>query len=407
MTTRRTEPNPERSRRSRRSAREGAAALPHAEPEAAAWMAVLASIGFDVREVDCGEPSYLPDVVRRLLGGEPAAETPAGDPEADPVPAFLALAHPDDLDSARALLNALRTLRLPGAAGFRFRLYDEGGAYLWRDVRVAPAAGAGGAGRLVVAMRIYPEGLRPENGEARAAGDDASRQRELGAELRLRGALFEAAFRRSPAAAMLVARDGRVLDVNAAFERLAGQGAAAFVGHRDERLDLWASRADVQRLQRAERDEEAFGDVRLRLRTPSGALRSVRVTGARIPDGRREVRLRLLRDVTEEERARDELEQAIRDVLSDGRGFAAAVADRLQKRRTGSSYAEKIQGLSERERAVLRHLADGASTADAAEALGLSRHTVRNYVSAIYGKLGVHSRAAAIIWARESGLAET
>lgn len=36
--------------------------------------------------------------------------------------------------------------------------------------------------------------------------------------------------------------------------------------------------------------------------------------------------------------------------------------------------------------------------------LGLVTQTVRNYISAVYGKLGVHSRAEAIVWARERGI---
>jgi hypothetical protein len=36
--------------------------------------------------------------------------------------------------------------------------------------------------------------------------------------------------------------------------------------------------------------------------------------------------------------------------------------------------------------------------------LGLSKVTVRNHVMAIYAKIGVNRRAAAVIWARERGL---
>ena len=39
-----------------------------------------------------------------------------------------------------------------------------------------------------------------------------------------------------------------------------------------------------------------------------------------------------------------------------------------------------------------------------AEALGMSRTTVRNHVARIYGKIGVNKRGAAIVWAENAGL---
>ena len=36
--------------------------------------------------------------------------------------------------------------------------------------------------------------------------------------------------------------------------------------------------------------------------------------------------------------------------------------------------------------------------------LGISSQTVRNYISIIYDKVGVRTRAEAVVWARERGL---
>jgi DNA-binding NarL/FixJ family response regulator len=60
--------------------------------------------------------------------------------------------------------------------------------------------------------------------------------------------------------------------------------------------------------------------------------------------------------------------------------------------------------LSEREREVLELIAEGASNGQIAQRLFLSDKTVRNYVSAIFTKLDVESRAAAIVIARDAGL---
>jgi DNA-binding NarL/FixJ family response regulator len=59
--------------------------------------------------------------------------------------------------------------------------------------------------------------------------------------------------------------------------------------------------------------------------------------------------------------------------------------------------------LSERERDVLRLLARGFSNPDIAQRLYLSEGTVRNYVSAIFSKLGVSDRTQAAVLALRAG----
>ena len=53
---------------------------------------------------------------------------------------------------------------------------------------------------------------------------------------------------------------------------------------------------------------------------------------------------------------------------------------------------------------VLRHLAQGHSTATIAEKLGIATETVRNHVRAIIARLGVHTRLEAVMRAHELGL---
>ncbi|HEX5501606.1 MAG TPA: AAA family ATPase [Thermomicrobiales bacterium] len=61
-------------------------------------------------------------------------------------------------------------------------------------------------------------------------------------------------------------------------------------------------------------------------------------------------------------------------------------------------------GLTAREVAVLRLVAEGLTDAQVAERLFLSRHTVSTHLRAIYGKLGVENRAAATRFAVEHHL---
>ncbi|MBN1093341.1 response regulator transcription factor [Blastococcus sp. TML/M2B] len=83
-----------------------------------------------------------------------------------------------------------------------------------------------------------------------------------------------------------------------------------------------------------------------------------------------------------------------------GRGTAGALA-----RLTANGDAlSAFPTLTDREREVLGQLAAGLSNGEIAARLFLSDKTVRNVVSAIFGKLEVSSRAEAVARARDAGL---
>jgi|SRR5271167_3469982 len=60
--------------------------------------------------------------------------------------------------------------------------------------------------------------------------------------------------------------------------------------------------------------------------------------------------------------------------------------------------------LTRRELQVLRLIADGLDNAAVGRELSISRHTVKQYVTNIFEKLGVHSRVQAAIYAVRKGL---
>ncbi|MFC6087657.1 response regulator [Saccharothrix lopnurensis] len=99
----------------------------------------------------------------------------------------------------------------------------------------------------------------------------------------------------------------------------------------------------------------------------------------------------------------DELTEAVRrvaegEVVFDG-GLLAGVLDRL----TGRSAPPGV-ALTTREREALSLLAEGASTEEMGERMGVARNTVRNHVQRVLEKLGARSKLEAVAIARRDGL---
>lgn len=81
--------------------------------------------------------------------------------------------------------------------------------------------------------------------------------------------------------------------------------------------------------------------------------------------------------------------------------FQEAVLDFLESKSAPAHSA--FDALSVREREVLALMADGLANTDIAERLAISEKTVRNHASNLFDKLGVWSRAQAIVFARDHG----
>lgn len=98
----------------------------------------------------------------------------------------------------------------------------------------------------------------------------------------------------------------------------------------------------------------------------------------------------------------DELVAAVRTVRAGGQALAPALVPKLV-----SQLAEapgSAQNLSRREVEVLQLLADGCSTKQLADTLGLSVNTVRNHVQSAINRLGAHSKLEAVSIAIRQGL---
>jgi DNA-binding CsgD family transcriptional regulator len=107
-------------------------------------------------------------------------------------------------------------------------------------------------------------------------------------------------------------------------------------------------------------------------------------------------------DSSEQER---DLITAVQSVMADTSWFTRTVIEKLKALRQGTpADVDDISTLSDREREVLGLICEGKSDADMSETLHLSPNTVRNHIMALYRKIGVNRRTAAIIWARERGI---
>lgn len=109
------------------------------------------------------------------------------------------------------------------------------------------------------------------------------------------------------------------------------------------------------------------------------------------------------------EAEQDELVRAIHAVVAGEAIFSPRVASRVlgyfvTPRPTAIAGDYPFPELTERERAVLRLLAEGRRTAAIARELFLSPKTVSNHLTAIFAKLEVAGRAEAIVRARDGGI---
>jgi two-component system, NarL family, response regulator DevR len=97
-----------------------------------------------------------------------------------------------------------------------------------------------------------------------------------------------------------------------------------------------------------------------------------------------------------------ELVDAVRTVAAGGSLLDPAVTSRVLDRIRNASRVEEagaFADLTDQERRVLAHLAEGWSNRQIADRMGLAEKTVRNYVSSILAKLALESRAQAATYA--------
>ena len=219
---------------------------------------------------------------------------------------------------------------------------------------------------------------------------------------------FAKAFRMAPGPMAILALDGlRVLDVNDAFTAATGWRREEIVGRGEGELGLWGGGERRDQLERQIKQTGHLRSVDIQLPAKTGIAGDYLLSAETVTIHHERCVLSVMQDITERKQTETELVAAIESVMQDTSWFGQKVVEKLASltRTRGAPVDEPgMAALSPRAREVLGLVAQGLSDADIAGRLGITRNTVRNHVSFIFGKIGVHRRGALIVWARERGL---
>ncbi|HXS03033.1 MAG TPA: helix-turn-helix transcriptional regulator [Rhodanobacter sp.] len=219
---------------------------------------------------------------------------------------------------------------------------------------------------------------------------------------------FSKAFRLAPVPMMVCAQPGlRIVEANTAFTTVTGYAAEDIRGKSAADIGLWKDAAAHRELRATLDAHDNVRDFEMPLRTREGAAIDCLLSAEPVVIQGEACILCVIQDITERKRSEMDLVAAIEAVMKDTSWFSRTVMEKLAQVRhpgAGSGTRGELGELTPREKEVLILICKGHSDADIAAILKLSRHTVRNHVATLYGKIGVNRRSAAVVWGRERGV---
>jgi PAS domain S-box-containing protein len=220
---------------------------------------------------------------------------------------------------------------------------------------------------------------------------------------------FSKAFRLAPVPMMICALpELRVIEVNASFSSTTGFQAEDIVGKTTSDAGLWKDARLYRELQQRLGAQTEVMHFEIPVGTKEGGAIDCLLSAETVMIRGEACVLCVLQDITERKRSEMDLIVAIEAVMKDASWFSRTVMDKLaqiRRPREGHQAGGELGDLTPREREILTLICTGHGDAEIAATLKLSRHTVRNHVATLYGKIGVNRRSDAVIWGRERGLA--
>lgn len=234
--------------------------------------------------------------------------------------------------------------------------------------------------------------------EPRRKAEDAMRQSEE---------RFAKAFRMTPIPTLVCSADGfRILELNDALAAATGYAAEDMLGRSIMELGLFEGERSRKEIAAALEQAGRLHGAEYRVRRQDGETLDCVVSAETASIHGQPCYLMALQDITERKRNELELMTAIETVMQDASWFSQTLIEKLANvKHAGTPGAGQgtLGDLTPRERDTLGLMCEGLADKSIAARLGVSPNTVRNHVATLYAKLGVHSRSAAIVWARERG----
>ena len=218
---------------------------------------------------------------------------------------------------------------------------------------------------------------------------------------------FSKAFRLAPIPASISSlEDYRILEINNAFEEVMGYGKTEAVGRTTASLQMWVNREERDQVEAALDEGRGYRDLEVQFRSKSGEALDTLASAEVVTLNNVPCILGMFQDITERRRSEADLVESIEAVMKDASWFSRSVVEKLANLRRDQPTGEgtAVADLTKRERQVLEYMCGGWKNSAIAGEIGVASNTVRNYVASIYSKINVHTRADAILWARERGI---
>lgn len=237
---------------------------------------------------------------------------------------------------------------------------------------------------------------------------DLESRRKTETALRQSEERFAKTFRLTPVPIVVCSADHQqIVDANEAFFNTVGYTGTELMGRTVSEIDLISDKAAMAELFDSLEKTGRVECLDCKVRKKNGEVIDCVLAADTVTIQDKACYLFVFMDITERKRSELELVEAIETVMKDASWFSQTLIEKLANAKrvnTSSQPSASFTDLTPRERDVLGLICEGLADKEIASRLNLALNTIRNHVATVYSKLDVHSRAEAIVWARQRHL---